>query len=109
VKVVSTPLTVKCGDDPAMPVGVRFTRLARRVRSVAVRALAPDRRVLSRGPTFRNSGRWQFGLLRLPGCRRLHEVQYVFHRRGSRRGQILGNHVCVLGRDGEECEVEGEA
>ena len=103
VKVVSTALSVPCAQEPTMAVGVRFTRLAQRVREVRVQRVSSDGKVLETGPSFRNSMRWQFGLIRLPTCGRLYEVRYVFYREGDRRGQLLGDFVCVLGRDGEDC------
>ncbi len=103
VQIVSTPLDVKCTDDPSMVVGVRFTRLARRVQYVRVQRLSPNGKVLDAGPKFDNSPRWQFARLRLPGCRKNHGVQHVFHRTGDRAGQRLGNMVCVRGPNGEAC------
>ncbi len=103
VRIVSTPLEVECTDDPSMVVGVRFTRLARRVRYVRVQRLSANGKVLDAGPKFSNSPRWQFARLRLRGCRKNHDVQHVFYRRGDRAGQKLGNTVCVLGPNGEAC------
>lgn len=109
VRIVSTPLDVTCSEEPSMVVGVRFTRSARRVRYVRMQRVSANGKVLEAGPKFSNSPRWQFARLRLPGCRKVHDVQHVFYRQGDRSGQKLGNTVCVLGPKGEHCADTFEA
>ena len=106
VKVVSMPLQVECTDNPTVIVGVRFTSSAKRVRYARALSVNESGRTLSTSRRLENSSWWRFATLRLTqGCGVLHEVHYAFHRKGDRRGQRLGNHVCVLGANGERCPV----
>lgn len=108
-KVVSTPPSVPCSDDPRVIVGIRFRLSAKRVPYARGLSHSGDGKAIT-VRRFRNtSRRWRFGTLRLTrGCGVLHGVDYSFHRPGDRSGQRLGDWVCVLGPDGERCPIPDE-